>query len=158
MPLVGIWGQFPQYRAREGAVELLQDRINGCMERSMNGRALPPEGHEMLAFLSWMRWLSGGVPDGAKLTGAAETLPIKLPDRAADPHHGAQVYARYCAACHGAEGLGQRTPGGLGYQSPPLWGFDSRLSTMQSDFGRTTIVLFQRRCTYALGRATIPRR
>ena len=39
MPLVGIWGQFPQYRAREGAVELLQNRINGCMERSMNGRA-----------------------------------------------------------------------------------------------------------------------
>jgi thiosulfate dehydrogenase len=82
MPLVGIWGQFPQYRAREGAIELLQNRINACMERSM-------------------------------------------PDRAADPHHGAQVYAQYCAACHGTEGLGQRTPGGLGYQFPPLWGPDS---------------------------------
>jgi thiosulfate dehydrogenase len=124
MPLVGIWGQFPQYRAREGAIELLQNRINGCMERSMNGRELPPEGHEMLAFLSWMRWLSGGVPNGAKLIGAG-TLPIKAPDRAADPHHGAQVYAQYCAACHGAEGLGQRTPGGFGYQFPPLWGPDS---------------------------------
>ena len=124
MPLVGIWGQFPQYRAREGAVELLQNRINGCMERSMNGRALPLEGREMLAFLSWMRWLSGGIPDGAKLTGAG-TLPIKLPDRAADQHHGAQVYAQYCAACHGAEGLGQRPPDRLGYQFPPLWGPDS---------------------------------
>jgi thiosulfate dehydrogenase len=124
MPLVGIWGQFPQYRAREGAVELLQNRINGCMERSMNGRALRPEGREMLAFLPWMRWLSGGIPDGAKLIGAG-TLPIKLPDRAADPHHGAQVDAQYCAACHGAEGLGQRTPAGVGYQIPPLWGPDS---------------------------------
>jgi hypothetical protein len=34
MPLVGIWGQFPQYRAREGAVDTLEDRINGCMKRS----------------------------------------------------------------------------------------------------------------------------
>jgi thiosulfate dehydrogenase len=41
MPLTGVWGQFPQYRAREGAVVTLEDRINGCMERSMNGRALP---------------------------------------------------------------------------------------------------------------------
>src|SRR5262249_28141001 len=43
MPLIGVWGQFPQYRAREGAVDRLEDRINGCMERSMNGRALPFE-------------------------------------------------------------------------------------------------------------------
>ena len=53
MPLVGVWGQFPQYRAREGAVDTLEDRINGCMERSMNGRALPPDSHEMRAFSSY---------------------------------------------------------------------------------------------------------
>src|SRR5262249_39516875 len=41
MPLTGIWGQFPQYRGREGAVDTLEDRINGCMERSMNGRPIP---------------------------------------------------------------------------------------------------------------------
>src|SRR6202047_1686814 len=40
MPLIGVWGQFPQYRAREGAVDTLEDRINGCMERSMKGRPL----------------------------------------------------------------------------------------------------------------------
>jgi thiosulfate dehydrogenase len=43
MPMVGIWGQFPQYRGREGAVDTIEDRINGCMERSLNGRALPLE-------------------------------------------------------------------------------------------------------------------
>jgi thiosulfate dehydrogenase len=42
MPLVGVWGQFPQYRGREGEVGTLGERINGCMERSMNGRALRP--------------------------------------------------------------------------------------------------------------------
>ncbi len=52
MPLTGVWGQFPQYRGREGEVGTLEERINGCMERSMNGRALPLDGLEMRAFLS----------------------------------------------------------------------------------------------------------
>jgi thiosulfate dehydrogenase len=124
MPLTGVWGQFPQYRAREGRVDTLEDRINGCMERSMNGRALPLDSREMLAFASYMRWLSSGIPDGAKLIGAG-TLQIKLPARAGDPSHGAQVFARTCAACHGADGLGQRAQTGAGYQFPPLWGPDS---------------------------------
>src|SRR5262249_23571675 len=50
MPMTGVWGQFPQYRGREGAVDMLEERINGCMERSMNGRALPLESREMKAF------------------------------------------------------------------------------------------------------------
>jgi thiosulfate dehydrogenase len=124
MPLTGVWGQFPQYRAREGRVVTLADRINGCMERSMNGRALPLEGREMMAFSSYMRWLSTGVPDGAKLVGAG-TLKIKEPTRAADVGHGAQVFSQICATCHGADGLGQRAQTGAGYQFPPLWGPDS---------------------------------
>ena len=124
MPLMGIWGQFPQYRAREGAVVTLEDRINGCMERSMNGRALLLESREMKAFLAYVRWLSTGVPDGAKLVGAG-TLSIKEPGRVADPSQGALVYAQMCAACHGPDGLGERAQHGAGYQFPPLWGPDS---------------------------------
>jgi thiosulfate dehydrogenase len=124
MPLTGVWGQFPQYRGREGAVDMLEERINGCMERSMNGRALPLGSREMKAFSSYMRWLSTGVPAGARLLGAG-TLRIKEPERAADPGRGAEVYAQVCAACHGSDGLGQRAQNGLGYQFPPLWGPDS---------------------------------
>jgi thiosulfate dehydrogenase len=124
MPLIGVWGQFPQYRAREGAVDTLEDRINGCMERSMNGRALPLESREMRAFSSYMRWLSTGVPDGAKLKGAG-TLRIKEPGRAADVSHGTEVFSQICAACHGADGQGQRAQTGAAYQIPPLWGPDS---------------------------------
>ena len=87
MPLTGVWGQFPQYRAREGMVDILEERINGCMQRSMNGRALSLESREMRAFSSYMRWLSTGVADGAKLIGAG-TLQIKEPGRAADPRRG----------------------------------------------------------------------
>jgi thiosulfate dehydrogenase len=124
MPLTGVWGQFPQYRAREGAVVTLEDRINGCMERSMNGRALPLESREMRAFSAYMRWLSTGIPDGAKLVGAG-TLRIREPARAADLGHGAEVFSQICAPCHGADGLGQRSQSGAGYQFPPLWGPDS---------------------------------
>jgi thiosulfate dehydrogenase len=124
MPMIGVWGQFPQYRAREGAVVTLEERINGCMQRSMHGRALPLDSREMKAFSAYMRWLSEAVPDGAKLLGAG-TLQIKEPTRASDPGRGAEIYAQVCAACHGANGLGRRAQNGLGYQFPPLWGPDS---------------------------------
>jgi len=124
MPLVGVWGQFPQYRGREGEVGTLEDRINGCMERSMNGRALPLAGREMKAFLAFTKWVSTGIPDGAKLVGAG-ALNVKEPGRAADLAHGQQVYAQVCATCHGKDGLGQRAATGNGYQFQPLWGPDS---------------------------------
>jgi thiosulfate dehydrogenase len=81
MPLIGVWGQFPQYRAREGMVDTLEDRINGCMERSMNGRPLPLGSREMRAFSSYMRWLSTGILTERALVGAG-TLRIKEPARA----------------------------------------------------------------------------
>ena len=127
MPYVGVWGSFPQYRARENEVSTLEERINGCMERSMNGKPLPLDSHQMKAMLAYMRFMSIGVPVGATLTGAG-TLPIAEPDRAADPARGAKVYAEVCAACHGADGLGKRNGvvgDAKGYEFPPLWGPDS---------------------------------
>ena len=124
MPLTGVWGQFPQYRGREGEVGTLEDRINGCMERSMNGRALPLGGREMKALLAFSKWISTGIPDGAKLTGNG-ALNVKEPGRAADLAHGEQVYTQVCAICHGKDGQGQRAASGNGYQFPPLWGPDT---------------------------------
>jgi thiosulfate dehydrogenase len=124
MPLVGVWGQFPQYRGREGDVVILEVRINGCLERSMNGRALPLGGREMKAFLAYIKWLSAGIPDGAKLVGAG-TLRVNEPGRTADLRHGAKVYAELCAVCHAENGQGRRAESGAGYQFPPVWGPDS---------------------------------
>jgi thiosulfate dehydrogenase len=124
MPMTGVWGQFPQYRGREGEVGTLEDRINGCMERSMNGRALPLSSLEMKAFLAYAKWVSSGIPDGAKLVGSG-AMSIKEPGRAADLGHGKQVFTQVCAECHGKDGLGQRAVAGNGYKFPPLWGPDS---------------------------------
>jgi thiosulfate dehydrogenase len=127
MPYLGVWGSFPQYRARENEVSTLEERINGCMQRSMNGKPLPLDSREMKAMLAYMKWVSTGVPVGATLVGAG-TQAIKEPARAADPKRGAEVYERNCAVCHGNDGQGVRagTVGDAkGYQFPPLWGPDS---------------------------------
>ncbi|XOV08187.1 c-type cytochrome [Campylobacter jejuni] len=47
----------------------LADRINGCFERSMNGKRMPSDAPEMKAMLTYMQWLSQGVPVGAKIEG-----------------------------------------------------------------------------------------
>jgi hypothetical protein len=83
------------------------------MERSMNGRAPPLDSREMRAFSSYMRWLSTGIPDGAKLVGAG-TLGIKEPARTADLGHGAQVFpghARHATARMDSDSARKPGPG-----------------------------------------------
>jgi len=123
-PYIGVHGRFPQYRGRENSVGTLEDRVNGCMERSMNGKKLPVEGREMKSIMAYMRWISKGVPTGEKIEGSG-FVKIELPNRAVDLDKGESIYNGKCASCHGAEGLGMKKPDGLGYTYPPLWGDDS---------------------------------
>lgn len=130
LPLAGIWGVFPQYIGRENEVRTLEERVNGCMERSMNGRALPVDGPEMKAILTYIRYISGPEQVGQSLQGRGSP-PLPLMDRAADPERGKRIFAETCAVCHGADGQGQRhdpaqaAETGRRYQFPPLWGADS---------------------------------
>jgi len=130
LPLAGIWGVFPLFIGRENEVRTLEDRINGCMERSMNGRALPATGPEMKAMLTYIRFISSGVPTGRSAEGRGAP-PLALPSGASDPQNGAKVYTEVCAVCHQAQGQGVRWPAADAaeqrhrYQFPPLWGPDS---------------------------------
>ena len=92
MPLVGAYARFPQYRARSGKVDLLEDRINDCFVRSLNGKALSPASREMQG---------QGVPALDPLKG--------------DTASGRAVFAANCVACHGPDGQGTKL-------APPLWG------------------------------------
>lgn len=127
MPWVGVAATFPQYRGREDAVSTVEDRVNGCMERSMNGRALPPDSREMRAYVAYMSFLSRGIPVGAQVSGMG--IPAsKMPNRRADLAAGGKVYEEKCAACHGANGAGLRkgkAGDAQGYVFPPLWGPDT---------------------------------
>jgi thiosulfate dehydrogenase len=130
LPLVGVWGVFPTYIARENEVRTLEERINGCMERSMNGKALPLDSPEMKAMLSYIRFISAPEKVGQSLDGRGAP-PLALPEQAGDPNHGHQIFTQTCAVCHGADGQGQRLDPaeakttGRRYRFPPLWGSDS---------------------------------
>jgi thiosulfate dehydrogenase len=127
IPMTGVYGLFPQYIGRENEVRTLEERIEGCMQRSMNGRDLPQGGKEMKALVTYIQFLSTGVPVGKALEGrGSPALPLLA--RAADPKHGSAVYNANCAACHQPDGQGKRNgaPGDAkGYMFPPLWGPDS---------------------------------
>ena len=119
---------YPRFSARVGAMTDIEDRVNECMQRSMNGRALPVDSPEMIAMASYVRSLGTRYSAmGAAQRTATEPPPFKTPDRAADLSAGKQVFAERCAVCHGIDGSGlpASTDKGRGYVFPPLWGPDS---------------------------------
>lgn len=126
-PFVGVWGTYPNFRGRDNILGTLEDRINGCMERSMNGRPLPVDSREMKAMLAYIKFVNKQVPIGEKVEGQG-LAAMTFPDRAADLQKGGIVFRQQCSSCHGENGQGLRKgdPGdGQGYLYPPLWGPDS---------------------------------
>jgi thiosulfate dehydrogenase len=123
-PWIGITGVFPEFRTRNAKVNVLQDRVNDCFERSMDGTPLPADGEDMTAIVAYMTWLSEGVPSGVPIEGRgfARIKEPPVPDAA----HGEALYAQKCLACHGAEGGGIEGPAVEGaaatYIYPALWG------------------------------------
>jgi len=127
IPLFGIFDEFPHYSARSGAPITIEERINSCMTRSMNGKSLPQNTPEMEALVAYIKFLSTGVPTGVVLPGMGAGSMPEL-NRAADPARGKTIYTSSCAACHEPDGNGIRRSlptVDLGYLMPPLWGSDS---------------------------------
>jgi thiosulfate dehydrogenase len=115
--LVGASNLYPKKLA-PGTLFTLADRINGCFERSLNGKRMPIESRPMKALTAYLEWISTG------MAHVKEAPWLKRADlrshHVANPHHGAQVYERYCSMCHGNDGQGEPRPYELSY--PPLWG------------------------------------
>ncbi|MFM1877781.1 MAG: hypothetical protein RLZZ241_647 [Bacteroidota bacterium] len=120
---VGVSSRFPQFGGRSNRIGTIEDRINGCMERSMNGKKLPVDSNFMKAIVAYMDWLGADLPDSQKQKYAGYP-PLNLPERAVDLDAGREVYQRTCAVCHREDGSGMPGPEG-GYLYPPLWGPDS---------------------------------
>src|SRR5699024_5330792 len=62
--MVGVTTQYPMYIPRSGHAVTIQDRINGCMVRSMNGEMLDQDSEEMRAMESYLAYISEGIEMG----------------------------------------------------------------------------------------------
>lgn len=112
MGWVGVYARFPQYRSRAGVTQIIEDRVNDCFKRSLNGTPLDPESRDMRDIVAYMAFLSTGYPVGAETEG--QGLP-KMEPLKGDTVSGAALFATRCARCHGVSGDGTAI-------APPVWG------------------------------------
>lgn len=124
---IGTATSFPAYSSRENTVQTLQDRINNCFMRSMNGKRLVVDSKASIALASYITWLSSGLP--IKMNVKKPVNPyysnawpkngvyIPLIKKATHKNYlsGKKIYAKKCAVCHGGNGEGTSS-------YPPLWG------------------------------------
>lgn len=108
---VGVTGRYPQYRSRSGTVETIEYRINGCFERSLNGKAIAVDGPDMRDIVSYLTFLSRGVPVGYQ----PPPPDTRWNGLTADSVAGGKFFLANCARCHGADGNGTTA-------APPVYG------------------------------------
>lgn len=119
--LATAFRNYPSYRAREGKVLTLAERINNCVMHPHLGKPLPLDSREMVGIMSYLKWLSDSCNVDKKTLGL-KNVQIAFPDTAASPAAGARLYAADCARCHGDNGQGKMRLDNVTYQYPPLWG------------------------------------
>ncbi len=124
MSLVGVSEVYPRFNKRAGKEIDLATRIDGCFQRSLNGKPLPHDSKEMEAFLAYFEWISSPVK-GEKEFPWLGLKPIRR-KRAPDINKGKALYVEHCASCHGIDGAGTHLPGDEEILNiPPLWGDES---------------------------------
>lgn len=143
MPLVGIARVFPEYNKRAGRVFSLEDRIIGCLLRSLNATGnrtprmtarhendlehatLNAQTTEVRDLTAYITWLSSFPEIGKDIPWRGHNL---LPTSALIPLEklnaklGGELYVRACSSCHGKDGQGVEASG---KRPGPLWGPNS---------------------------------
>jgi thiosulfate dehydrogenase len=112
---------YPKFRARSGGLESLGKRVNDCIQRSLNGKAIDSLSKEMRAMVAYISWLGKDVPKGKKAEGSG-LMELEFLNRAADPVKGKLLYEQKCTVCHQKNGQGMLTSNKKTYIYPPLWG------------------------------------
>lgn len=111
--------KYPKVMPRAGKEVDIVARINGCFQRSMNGKPIDPESREMKAMIAYYHWLVEDIPPKAVVQiDIGGKINNKL---VPDIENGKKIYAAQCATCHGADGAGLNDDKGH-MVFPPLWG------------------------------------
>lgn len=111
--LLGVNRTYPRYANRNGKKIDIEDRINNCFERSLNGKPLPRNSKEMNAIVTYLEWIASEVPYRKDYPWLG-LEPLKT-DHIPDSNNGAKIYQRNCSLCHMKNGEGS-----VNY--PPVWG------------------------------------
>ncbi|MEO4054650.1 c-type cytochrome [Solibacillus sp. CAU 1738] len=116
--LVGVMADYPKYIARSGDIVTIEERINGCMVRSMNGKKFETGSDELEAMVAYFKYISEGVTIGEERPWAksADMKVVPTPN----VNSGEELYQQSCIACHAADGSGNGANIG-----PALWGGNS---------------------------------
>lgn len=118
--LVGAAAQYPRYKESFGKVITLEERIQSCFEKSMNGKRIPYDSQIMTDLVAYLMWISKDIPVYKKLPWLS-LLPLKSKTEG-NAEAGKPLYVTYCADCHGNKGEG-KVEDTTTY--PPLWGKSS---------------------------------
>lgn len=112
LTLVGVSNTFPQYRDREGRKVTLEERVNGCFERSMNGTPLKENSKEMKAIIAYLDYISPKTKEEkVKRADGVKNIPVP------DIKRGEAAFKREnCMNCHGNSSDSAPVAG------PALWG------------------------------------
>ena len=121
-PLWAAYGMYPAYRSKNKHVNSFGERLQGCFQFSMNGKAPAADSPEITALSVYSYWLASKAQVGVEPAGRGYP-DVAQPAGGYDIARGEQVYKTQCAICHGDNGQGQKV--GDDYVMPPLWGKDS---------------------------------
>ncbi len=129
---IGTATAFPAYSGREKTVQTLQDRINNCFMRSMNGKRPIIDTKASVAMATYVTWLSEGMkmkmdtkrpcsPMNSErwAKNAKKFAGVQKKATHANYENGKKIFTAKCASCHGANGQGMGT-------FPPLWGKNAK--------------------------------
>ncbi|WP_107942459.1 MULTISPECIES: c-type cytochrome [Metasolibacillus] len=116
--LVGVMADYPKYIARSGDIVTIEERINGCMVRSMNGEKFEVNSDELEAMVAYFKYISEGVTIGQERPWAKSADMKKVPTPSVTD--GEKLYQQSCVACHAVDGTGNGANTG-----PALWGPES---------------------------------
>lgn len=116
-PMVGVSDRYP--REHHGEHTTIEDRINGCFQRSMNGKPLDEDSDEMEAMVAYFDFISKDVEGEDSITWRMTNDKDEVPEPNVD--HGEELFEeKNCISCHATDGSG----GGMS-TGPPIWGDNS---------------------------------
>lgn len=111
--LLGVPKHYPKYIARFGSTITLEERIQSCFKRSLNGIEPEINSPEIVDIVQYLRWISKEVESFPVMPWLG-LEPLKS-GIVGDAARGADLYDFNCSSCHQTDGEGAQ---GI----PPLWG------------------------------------